>query len=122
MNSNRIQRGNIFQAPENLKKNRQIDQGFGDILKDKIEEKEAIKLSTHAEKRLMERQIHLHKGDMNKLTDAIDRLDEKGAKESLMIYKDMAFIASIKNRTIITAMEREGLDIVTNIDSTVMVK
>ena len=59
---------------------------------------------------------------MSKLTDAIERLEEKGARESLMIYKDMAFIASIKNRTIITAMGSKDLDIITNIDSAVIVK
>lgn len=120
--NNRIQRGNIFQRPENFKKNAQVDSGFENILKEKIQEKDDIKLSSHAQKRLLERQMHLHKGDMNKLTDAIDKLEEKGAKESLMIYKDMAFIASIKNRTIITAMGSKDMDVVTNIDSTIMVK
>lgn len=119
----RIQRGNIFPTPEKIDGSKQrVDNDFGNILKDKISEKESIKLSSHAEKRLVDRQIHLHKGDMNKLTNAIDKLEEKGAKESLMIYKDMAFIASIKNRTIITAMEKDNLDIVTNIDSTIIVK
>lgn len=118
----RVERTGLYRAPEKVQRNPQLDNSFNSILKEKIEEKSAVKLSTHAEKRLMERQIHLHKGDMNKLTDAIDKLEEKGAKESLMIYKDMAFIASIKNRTIITAMESENLDIVTNIDSTIMVR
>ena len=119
----RIQRGAIFQAPDlQQKKEQQIDKSFESILKDKIGEKGSIKLSSHAEKRLVERQIYLQKSDMNKLGSAIDKLEEKGAKESLMIYKDMAFIASIKNRTIITAMGRDDLDIVTNIDSTMMVK
>lgn len=39
-----------------------------------------------------------------------------------MIYKDMAIIASINNRTIITAMGKEDVDIVTNIDSTMIIK
>lgn len=118
----RIQRGAIYEAPEIIKDNNKAEGNFKDILNEKISKKEEVKISTHAQKRLMDRQIHLHKGDMNKLTDAIDKLDEKGAKESLMIYKDMAFIASIRNRTIITAMNTNDLDIVTNIDSTVIVK
>ncbi len=120
----RIDRSALYNLPEKVKRNpqAQVENGFDKVLKEKIEKKEAIKLSSHAEKRLMERQIHLHKGDMDKLETAIDKLDEKGAKESLMIYKDMAFIASIKNRTIITAMGNDDLDIVTNIDSAVMVK
>ena len=112
----------IFQTPKKIQRNPGLETGFEKILKGKIEEKNGVKLSSHAEKRLLERQIYLQKSDMNKLTDAIERLEEKGARESLMIYKDMAFIASIKNRTIITAMGSKDLDIITNIDSAVIVK
>ncbi len=122
MMDNRIQRGNIFTTPEKVQGNQAINNSFQDVLEAKIEEKEGVKLSSHAKKRLIERQIYLQKNDINKLTNAMEKLEEKGAKESLMIYKDMAFIASIKNRTIITAMEKDNIDIVTNIDSTMMVK
>lgn len=119
---NKTQASGVFQTPKKIQRNPGLENGFGSIVKEKIEEKDAVKISSHAEKRLVERQMYLQKSDMNKLTDAIERLEEKGAKESLMIYKDMAFIASIKNRTIITAMGSKDLDIVTNIDSTVIVK
>lgn len=119
---NKTQASGLFQTPKKIQRNPGLENGIGNIIKEKIEEKDAVKLSSHAEKRLIERQMHLQKSDMNKLTDAMERLEEKGAKESLMIYKDMAFIASIKNRTIITAMGSKDLDIVTNIDSTVIVK
>ena len=118
----RIQRGAILPGQESIQKPRKVDGNFEGILKEKIGQTEDVKLSSHAQKRLTERQIHLHKGDINKLTDAMDKLDDKGAKESLMIYKDMAFIASVKNRTIITAMGSADLDIVTNIDSTIIIK
>lgn len=118
----RIQRGAILPGQESIQNRPKADGSFGEILKEKIGQKEDVKLSSHAQKRLIERQINLHKGDITKLTDAIDKLDEKGAKESLMIYKDMAFIASVKNRTIITAMGSTDLDVVTNIDSTIIVK
>lgn len=122
MTDNRIQRGNIFTTPEAIQRKQVVDSSFQNILDTRIEEKEGVKLSSHAKKRLIERQIYLQKSDINKLTNAMEKLEEKGAKESLMIYKDMAFIASIKNRTIITAMEKDNIDIVTNIDSTMMVK
>ena len=118
----RVERNGLYKTPEKLQRNPQIDNSFDGILKEKIAGKNGVKLSTHAEKRLEERQINLQKADMDKLTNAMDKLEEKGARESLMIYKDMALIASIKNRTIITAMESENLDIVTNIDSTMIVK
>ena len=48
--------------------------------------------------------------------------EEKGSKNSLMIYKDLALITSIKNRTVITAISRERAkeNIYTNIDSVVV--
>ncbi len=52
----------------------------------------------------------------------MDSLEKKGAKESLMIYKDYAFIASVRNRTIITSMDHKEVDVVTNIDSAMMIK
>ena len=47
---------------------------------------------------------------------------EKGSKNSVMLYKDVALIASIENRTIITAIDKERVreKIFTNIDSVVI--
>ncbi len=69
-----------------------------------------------------ERQISLSGEDMEKINKAMDALEEKGAKESLLLYKDSAFIASISNRTIITAMKSGEVGTVTNIDSAVSIK
>jgi len=47
----------------------------------------------------------------------------KGAKQALILYKDMALITSIKNRTVITAIDKSQSEtnIITNIDSVVMI-
>lgn len=47
---------------------------------------------------------------------------EKGARDSLILYKDVALVASIKNRTIITAVDRDESkgNVFTNIDSVVL--
>lgn len=81
-----------------------------------------IKISAHAEQRMQERNIKLQESDMDALKDAMNDLEKKGARESLMIYKDMAFIASVRNRTIITTMNNNEMDVVTNIDSAIIVK
>ncbi|HJA89965.1 MAG TPA: hypothetical protein H9948_04155 [Candidatus Jeotgalibaca merdavium] len=86
------------------------------------EEKSELKLSNHAQKRLEQRGMHLGEQDFTQLNSAVDELEEKGSKQSLLIYKDLALIASINNRTIITALDREEVDTVTNIDSTKFVK
>jgi flagellar operon protein len=98
---------------------------FQSILDREIQRKdESIKISGHASRRLMERNITLNENDMQALSRAMTKADAKGAKDSLMLYKDIAFIASIKNRTLITAIDPQDSEenIFTNIDSAVIVK
>jgi flagellar operon protein len=97
---------------------------FQNILEQQIQKSNGnIKVSSHANRRLSERNITLNDRDLQSLSKAMDKAKEKGAKESLMIYKDMAFIASIRNRTLITAMDPKNSNekIFTNIDSAVIV-
>ncbi|WP_227872596.1 TIGR02530 family flagellar biosynthesis protein [Jeotgalibaca ciconiae] len=81
-----------------------------------------LKISNHAQKRLEQRGLHLEENDYTQLNSAVDELEEKGSKNSLLLYKDLALIASIHNRTIITALDRDEVDTITNIDSTKFVK
>lgn len=59
---------------------------------------------------------------MKNINEGINRASEKGSKDSLIIYKDVALVTSIKNRTIITAVDKESSkgNIFTNIDSVVL--
>jgi flagellar operon protein len=59
---------------------------------------------------------------MKNINIGINMAEGKGAKQSLILYKDMALITSIKNRTIITALDKKESEasIITNIDSVVM--
>ena len=82
---------------------------------------QTVKISSHASDRMIQRDITLSDEDLSKINDAVNRLETKGAKESLLLYKDLAFIASIKNKTIITAMSGNEVDTVTNIDSFVKI-
>ena len=59
---------------------------------------------------------------MTTLNTAVNELEEKGSEQSLLLYKDLALIASVRNRTIITALNPDELDTVTNIDSTKFVR
>ena len=85
---------------------------------------DSIRISGHASRRLMERNITLNENDLKALSRTMNKAYEKGAKDSLMLYKDIAFIASIKNRTLITAIDPKDSEehIFTNIDSAVIVK
>lgn len=81
-----------------------------------------IRISAHAQKRLDERNIAMSPALENSLTNALKELSAKGAKDSLVITGEGAFLVNVPNRTMVTAM---GLDemrdgIVTNIDSVSM--
>jgi len=92
------------------------------MLQESMLKNQEIKISAHARQRMEERNIKLEEYDMDALKGAMNSLEAKGARESLMLYKDFAFIASIRNRTIITSMDSDELDIVTNIDSAILIK
>lgn len=97
---------------------------FGELLQDRISGISGLKLSAHAERRLKERNIVLNNEDMAKIEDAVTRAAAKGSRESLVLYGDIALVASITNRTLITAMDGDSLKehVITNIDSAVIVR
>lgn len=83
-----------------------------------------IKFSHHALKRLQKRDIALTADNINSLQEAVDRAADKGAQESLVLMDELAFIVSIKNKTVITAMDDESMKehVFTNIDSAVVIR
>lgn len=89
----------------------------------KVDKKEVV-ISKHAQRRLISRNIDLSENDIESLSVAMDKAKSKGAKESLLIYKDIAFISNVSSKTIITTMGiGDGEEnIFTNIDSAVFVK
>lgn len=95
---------------------------FENILKDKMNTKADFTISNHAAKRLQDRNIEFNEIDMNNINKGINIASEKGSKDSLIIYKDVALVASVKNRTIITAIDKNENkeNVFTNIDSVVM--
>ncbi|MBW9170660.1 flagellar biosynthesis protein [Clostridium estertheticum] len=96
---------------------------FNNILDKQIKKEECFTISSHAAQRLNSRNINLDDADRKKINEGINMADSKGAKQSLILYKDMALITSIKNRTVITAMDKNQStgNIITNIDSVVMI-
>ena len=83
-----------------------------------------IFFSAHASQRLQARQINLDAAEINKLALAVEKVAAKGGRSSLLLYKDLAFVAGVQSRTIITALDGESRKehIFTNIDSAVIVE
>lgn len=82
-----------------------------------------VKFSQHAQERLRARGISLNETDMKRLEGAVDSVAQKGGKESLIMLGDAALVVSVKNRTVITAMDRTSMqgNVFTNIDSAVLI-
>ncbi|WP_373471060.1 TIGR02530 family flagellar biosynthesis protein [Carnobacterium alterfunditum] len=100
--------------------NQKIDRKFSSFLTESLQKQTTateMKISNHAQKRMEERDIQLNHSDLTTIEGAVEELNQKGSKNSLIIYKDMALIASIDNRTIITAMNANEMETITNIDS-----
>ena len=85
----------------------------------KLRAAEEIKFSAHAEKRMKLRGVELTEDDKSKLRATVDRMAEKGAKDALILMKETALVVSVKNRTVITAVDEASAkeNIFTNIDS-----
>lgn len=106
--------------------------GFGQVFRDALTgdiggaalkaDPGALKFSAHAMNRLRERSIPMNGEMMNKLEKAVDTAAAKGSKESLILTNDAAFIVSVKNKTVITVVDRNQMsgNVFTNIDSTVV--
>jgi flagellar operon protein len=90
---------------------------FADLLQDRL------KVSGHAKTRMESRNINLSQDDWNRVLGGVQRASDKGANESLVMVDNVALVVSVKNRTVITAVDKDNLkdNVFTNIDSAVIV-
>ncbi len=81
-----------------------------------------IRFSKHATERLQSRQINLQPQDLLRLSQAVDQAASKGARDSLIMMNQAAFIVNVPNRTVVTAVDGGSLkqNVFTNIDSAVI--
>ncbi len=95
---------------------------FNEVL-DTIVGQQEVKFSKHAMERLQSRNIQLNNNDVNRIKDALSKANKKGIKETLILMDNKAFVASVKNKTIITATMEEQLkdSVFSNIDGAVII-
>lgn len=124
INGRAVSVGNIADInPQNtqvkLNKNKP-DISFKEVL-DKVSKVDnGYKVSKHAEERLKD--LNFSESDMQNIQQGFKLAENKGAKNSLLLYKDVALITSIENKTIITAVDKNRAqdNVFTNIDSVVI--
>ena len=83
----------------------------------------SLKFSAHAIQRLQSRNITLSADDVQRMNVMADKAAAKGAQQSLFMLRDVGMIVSIKNRTVITAVDSESMreNVFTNIDSAAVI-
>ncbi len=97
-------------------------ESFAQVL-EKTRASGGLNFSAHARQRLQARSIELGPEEVGKLEQAVEKAAAKGCRSSLLLYRDMAFVAGVPNRTIITALDSQSMKehVFTNIDSAVVV-
>jgi flagellar operon protein len=92
---------------------------FADVLGEKAG---TVQLSGHAKARIERRGIELGSDTLARLQHGVDRAAAKGSRESVVFVDDVAFVVSVKARTVITAVDRSSMrdHVFTNIDSAVI--
>jgi len=92
---------------------------FIHILQDKLSP-EDVSFSAHALLRLEQRNIVVDEQIKSQLGSAIEKIALKGGRESLIMLDDVAYLVSIPNKTVITALEATDSNVFTNIDSALL--
>lgn len=87
-----------------------------------MSETQPLKFSNHAVERMQSRGIRFSPESMARLDEAVTKASSKGSKNSLILMDETALIVSVKNRTVVTVMDKAALkdNVFTNIDSTIV--
>lgn len=95
---------------------------FAEVLNARIQNAGGVKFSKHASNRMASRGINLNPEEITRLNNAVNLVNEKGARDSLVLLGETALVVSVKNNTVITVVDKNNLNgnVFTNIDSAVI--
>ena len=81
-----------------------------------------VQFSNHAVQRLERRGIEVAPQTLQRLDEGVDRAARKGARDAVVFVEGTAFVVSVRNKTVITAVDRDHMrdHVFTNIDSAVI--
>lgn len=107
----------------NIKSTNINQKNFNQVLENINKNNENIKFSKHATERLINRNMNISSGEMERLENAFDQAKSKDVKDALIIMDNKAFIVNVNSKTIITTVSKEQLkdNVFTNIDGAVII-
>lgn len=85
--------------------------------------RKGVRLTGHAEKRMLSRKLQVSEEELEKISEAMKNVQKKGGGKSAIFLDGKIFLADIRNKSIITAIE-SGKDrerVFTGIDSAIFV-
>jgi len=96
---------------------------FNEILQGKLNSNRGVNFSAHAQNRIEQRNLNVTTDDISRLDNGFQKLEDKGSRNSLVLVDDTAYIVSVKNRTVVTALDKTEAvnNVYTNIDSVAIV-
>jgi flagellar operon protein len=95
---------------------------FADELTQAAGAAKPLQFSRHALDRVQRRGIELDSSTLKRLNEGVSRAAGKGSRDSLVLVDGTAFVVSVSNHTVITAVGSEHMkeNVFTNIDSAVI--
>ena len=102
----------------------QDNQGnFNEILNRKIAEQTKLKFSAHAMRRMHERNMQPSPNELERLNEGFEKARENGSQSSLILVDETAYVVSVRNQTVITALDKNAAqgNLFSNIDSVAIV-
>lgn len=83
---------------------------------------DGLTFSKHLNDRINRRNLDMNPERMGRLSDAVDRAADKGARDSVVLLDNLALLVNVPSRTVVTAMETEKMKhgVFTNIDAVVV--
>lgn len=100
---------------------RRSEKGFQTVLEKALTEK--VHFSRHALDRIGETGVKFSETELADIEKAVEKLAEKGGRDSLLLMDDLALVVSIRNRTVVTVVDRARMSerVFTNIDSLMLI-
>lgn len=99
-------------------------QPFADVLAgvSKQEQGGELQFSRHALQRVERRGVSMDASTLGRLNEGVGRAASKGSRSSVVLVDGTAFVVSVTNKTVLTAVPQEHMkeQVFTNIDSAVI--
>jgi len=120
LNNNRIISHQGLNAPAVQTPNVPVSGNFQQVMEGLSPKKRDVQFSKHANMRLNARDIQLDGEQIRRLEQGVEKAQNKGIRDSLVLIDNIALVVNITNKVVVTALNQQD-QVFTNIDGAVIV-